>query len=295
MTKTKRLLATFLALTMALATACGGKGDPGRVGAGLTGATTFPTTTSIPLISNGETVGPNIATALNQILATLYQDELYIASGNAGLARTTVTLLSGAYTGSGTGTLTASANAAFGTQDSVATLVVGDVVLLPAGLANVTAAKDAGPYVILNMGSGSTKWVLTRPAWWLTGAACGSIINVSGESTIFGGTQWFSYAAKGTVIDTTDCQLYPDVITTQITLVAGTKTITSFPIRSTSLTTVCPVLRTTGGTVTTTVGYQPTALVAGAIGTGSFTIQAEQAGLTINASDTSTLNVLITN
>jgi len=133
-----------------------------------------PTTTA-PTITATESAPFRIAAAFITFATSVLADlnTLFGTSegaGNAFTARAVVSLLSGAYTGSGTGTLTASANAAFGTQDGVSTLAVGDVVLLQAGTTNLTAAKDAGPYTISVLGSGTVKWVLTRPLWWATGA-----------------------------------------------------------------------------------------------------------------------------
>ena len=291
-----RLIAMFATLAALAAMACTPPGgtESHRVGSGLPGSATFPTTASVTSVSNGETVGPNIATALNVLAGSVVTDLGTVATGNAAFARAVVTALSGAYTGSGTGVLTASANAAFGTQDSISTLVVGDVVLLPGGLANITAPKDTGPYVITAIGSGAAKWSIARPAWWPTGSQCGATIAVSGESVIYGGSQWFTFAPKGTVVDTTDCQVYPDVIAFSTTLVAGTKSLTTFPIRSTTLSAVNCVYSGVGAQAAT-VNYK-IALTAGYINTGTVAITALAAGmLTGQTTDVSTLNCELIN
>lgn len=92
-----------------------------------------------------------------------------VGNGVAPMTARAVATSIAAYGGTTTGTLTANANGAIGAQDGV-TLAAGDVVFLPEGIANLSAASDAGPYVVANTGSASTKFVLTRPAWWSTGA-----------------------------------------------------------------------------------------------------------------------------
>ncbi len=117
-----------------------------------------------------------------------------------------------AYTGTGTGTLTAGANGAMGAQDGI-TLAVGDVVLVPAVVTGATiTAADIGPYVISSLGGASAKIVLTRPSWWEHGATIqtGQAITV-GEGTIWAGIDWKPLCAKGGVVDTTDPAMYPRI------------------------------------------------------------------------------------
>lgn len=132
-----------------------------------------------------------------------------------------------AYTGSGTGTLTAGANGAMGAQDGV-TLAAGDVVILPAVVTGATiTAADVGPWVVSSLGGASAKIVLTRPDWWPTGGGIpqAQSIDVGGEGTIWAGIAWKSLAAKGAIIGTTDPALYPRVhkgtgaVGTQVTAV----------------------------------------------------------------------------
>ena len=120
------------------------------------------------------------------------------------------------------GTLTANAVGAIGAQDGV-TLVAGDVVILPTDKA--ATAKDAGPYIVVNPGSGAAKFVLTRPAWFATGSTqqTGTMLTVGGEGTVYGGSEWKSIIAATTfVVDTTDGVFYPRIQTvTTAAMVAG--------------------------------------------------------------------------
>src|SRR5262249_6780178 len=83
-----------------------------------------------------------------------------------------------AYGGTGTGALTESANGALAAQDGL-TIAVGDILFLPHGLTNVTAA-DVGPWVVTGLGGASSKWTLVRPSWWPHGSAIPlvAIINI---------------------------------------------------------------------------------------------------------------------
>ena len=221
----------------------------------------------------------------------------------SGAARAVVTTID-AYGGSGTGTLTeTTAASGFGTQDGLATLAVGDTVFLPAGTTNITAAKDAGPYVISVLGSASVKWVLTRPAWWGTGAAIqGQSYVAITEGTLFTASKWFSYAVKGKVVDTDDPAMYPDKVTQVITMANGNssnKAVTNVPILSATKTQFVANLKTQAGTSTGVVRYGE--LVAsttiGALNTATVTIQAFLASnVAVSAvSDTSTVTLTIIN
>ena len=229
----------------------------------------------------------------------------YSANPLAGLstqykARAVVTTLQ-AYTGSGTNTLTETVNGAISAADGV-TLAVGDVVIIPAGTTNLTGALDAGPWQVSALGSGAAKWVLVRPDWWTTGAVIplGQVIDCGGEGTLYGGTQWKSFAAQGSaVIGTNDPVLWPDAVTTTATLVAGSVAVTSIPVRSLTKSQFQASLNTIGGTLTGTVGYgvlpNVSALTAGNLGTVSITFKALASADAVQASDTSTINVTITN
>jgi hypothetical protein len=179
--------------------------------------------------------------------------------------------------------------AAFGTQDGVSTLAVGDVVLLPGAATNISATKDSGPYVITTIGSGTVKWVLTRPSWWATGATMplAGEVSIGGEGTIFGGGVWRSFAAKATVIDTTDPAFYPHQtsVSLGVNSIAGV-TAANSTLYVASQGVVVPVASTASGTEgawhmsTTTPGYPGTSSL---IATSS------------NASDTSKVTFLVTN
>jgi hypothetical protein len=223
---------------------------------------------------------------------------------SAGVARVVITSLPNGYTGSGTGTLTGTANAALGTQDGVTTLAVGDVVFLPAGLANTTAAHDEGPYIILALGSGTTPYQLTRPSWFATGELIqlAQTVKIGSEGAQWRGTTWKSFSVKGAVIDTQDPGFYPDLVTQSVTLTAGTVTIAGIPVRPTNTSlAIVFASRTTPSTPSLTVQYNPSAITPGRVGTAggltqaSVTVQAQIAAGTINVADGSTLTAAIQN
>lgn len=206
-----------------------------------------------------------------------------------GTVRAVITSLA-ANTESTAGILTADANGALGAQDGV-TLDPGDDVYIPEGTTNLDSPEQAGPYTVITVGDGSTKFVLARPAWWLDGAviAQASDVKVS-DGTLYGGSTWRTFAAKGAVVGTDAPAAYPNYVAQQITLVAGTKNITNVPVKSASKVVVSMSLR--GGTPAgTTTNYQLAAATAGALGTASLTVQAEAtAGVIVNT-DVSVLNV----
>ena len=204
------------------------------------------------------------------------------------------------YTGSGTGVLTFGSNAAIGTQDGVSTLAVGDVVILQGGTLGSCAitAKDVGPYVITQLGSGSLPVILTRPSWWANGSTIprGAQIKVGIEGTLFGGTTWSSWVAASQLVGTNDPVLYPDKVATVVALASSQTILSTVPLRTATTPIVCS-LSAVGGTTTSTVGYGPIAApTAGYLGTASVTIVAQAAGMTKNgSSDTSNVSVLIVN
>jgi hypothetical protein len=218
----------------------------------------------------------------------------------AGYARgvfTTITT-STTYTGSGTGTLTFGSNAATGTQDGI-TVAVGDVFILQGGTLGSCAitAKDTGPWVFTSLGTASAPVILSRPSWWANGITCptGYIIKVGPEGTLFGSTQWRSFANPGTVVGTTDSQFYPDQVSQSVVLVAGTVTVTNVPLKSaTKSQTWCSV--NTLNTATSTVGYGVVAApTAGYQGACSIVVDAYIANMTKNASDVSTVILTVQN
>jgi hypothetical protein len=212
-------------------------------------------------------------------------------------ARAVVTTLA-AYGGTTTGILTATANGAFGTQDGVSTLAVGDVVFVQEGTTNLSASSDAGPYVITALGATGSKWVLTRPLWWETGATIveGTTVDISGEGTLWANATWKATCAKSQVVDTNDAKWYPGRVTQQVQLAAGVLAITNVPILSASKTQFLATLEAQGGTSTSVVAYLATTVTPGAIGTATFTVKALESGwATTQTGDTSTLNVTVIN
>lgn len=211
------------------------------------------------------------------------------------VARAVVTSLA-AYAGTGTGTLTASSAAAFGAQDGVA-VAAGDVVFIEGGTTNLTDPKDSGPWVITTIGTAQVKWVLQRPGWWTHGALVplSQIVSIGGEGTLKPGVSWKSFAAPGKVIGTDDPDMYADKVIQQVTLVAGTKTVSNVGIRdATKVIIDCSLA--TANTATSTVGYGVIAApTAGYTGTASVVVDAYAANMTKNATDVSTVNVSISN
>lgn len=219
-----------------------------------------------------------------------------------------VCTLPDAYTGSGTATLTeTTAASGLGTQEGV-TLAVGDVVFVPPGSANLSNAKDSGPWVVSVIGNGATKWVLTRPDWWLNGSTIpqGKIIDIGGEGNFSGGSRWKTFCGKNQNVGTNDPQFFVGRITFQVTLASGTKALTAgtggvgggnCPVGILSASrSQCEVsLNTLGGTNTGTVSYGSKALTPGYIGTAAVSLFAFAANMTTQASDASVLNVTLDN
>ena len=245
-------------------------------------------------------VGLNDPSASAQIAVQVGMSSPYgtvlTAPSSANTARCVVSSIH-AYTGTTTGVLTSTANGAFGTMDGIAT-AAGDIVLLPAGTTNITAASDAGPYVITTLGTSGTPWVLTRPDWWATGSTLpyGASIKI-GSGTVFGGTSWKSYAAKGSqVVDTNDPLMYPDHVTQAVTLASGVKAISNVPIYSATRSNVLCALSALGGTNTGTVTFGTlVAATPGALNTATVTVNALATAQTVQTGDASTLLVTIIN
>jgi hypothetical protein len=175
-------------------------------------------------LQNSETFPPNIATAVNAAFASQS-------------ARCCITALPGAYTGTLTGVLTASANGAIAAQNGV-TPAAGDLVLLLEGATHIAANADAGLFQVTQPGTSGTPYILTRPAGWAHGAVIpvGSGVQIGGEDTLFGGAFFTAFCAKGSVVDTTDPALYPDKVTQTVTLASGTHAaLTNVPIRPTTV------------------------------------------------------------
>lgn len=174
------------------------------------------------------------------------------------------------------------------------TYVAGDVVLLTAQ----TTAAENGPYVV---GTVATTAPLTRPDWWVAGSAIaqGQVIQVGGEGTIFGGSEWKALCAKSKIVGTDDPVFYPRVCKGTVTLVAGTITLGSTQGLFLKSTTASSILITpnTANTTTSTVTYGAAVAsrTAGVSGTAAAVLQARVAAGTINVADISTLDFLVTN
>ena len=179
-------------------------------------------------------------------------------------ARNVVTSLQ-AYTGSGTGALTETANGAWAAQDGV-TNAVGDVVFIPATTTNLVSAVDSGPWQITSLGSAGTKWTLVRPDWFTHAAAViqGTDIIIGGEGTTGAGNQWRSFAAVAQIVDANDPVFYPRIQkVTTAAMTAGVSAANS-TLFVRALAQFSPLPGTPGGTQgilrmsTTTAGYPGT-------------------------------------
>ena len=265
---------------------------------------TTPTTTT-PSITSTEVAPFRIASALLTFAASVIADlgTLFGLLGASGAyeARAVVTSLP-ANTGTGTGTLSGSVNGAFGTQDGISTLAVGDVVVIQGGTANLAAPKDSGYWQIQSLGGAGSKWSLIRPSWWATGSVVpiSARVETGGEGTFFANTAWKATCAKGTVIDTTDPLIYCGNISFTGVLVAGVLSLPAGTLKvgilSATRSLVSATCSATGGTVTTTVGYGPKASpTPGYLGTAAVTLYALTAGQGTNTTDTSTILVNVDN
>jgi len=178
------------------------------------------------------------------------------------------------------------------------TYVAGDIVLLAA---QTTAAQN-GPYVVGTVSSGTAP--LTRPDWFAAGSTIqpGLIIAMSGDGTIFGGSQWKALCAKAKVVDTDDPTFYPQFCKARVTLSSGTYALGATEglfLYSLTKSNVQATRETAGGTLTNTTHYYcpsaSSARVAGVSGVAVVTVNASVAAGTLNNADNSVINVLVTN
>lgn len=169
------------------------------------------------------------------------------------------------------------------------TNVAGDVVYLYAQ----TNPVENGPYVVGGVAAGVAP--LTRPTWWASGSTIGAgqVVDVA-AGTDFSGTQWKAFALAPFVVDAADPDVKPLFVALRTTLVAGTVTITTVPIRSATNSQI-GIRRVTPIGTALTVEYNWSALTPGPFGTASLTVEAQIAAGTINVADASVLNVSITN
>lgn len=235
------------------------------------------------------------------------------------------------YTGTTTGTLTCSHNGAItdatygllcgvnATTTTGPVLAVGDQIFIPAGKLGPSAAAipgaDAGSWTIVSLGGASSKWQITRPAWFATGSkpASGMVIKVGGEDAIYGNTNWRMTAASGKVVDTDDLAFYVEQFTFQATLTSGTLALTATaPITNTtplaSSTCAMPVgifsASRTGilvqpsvlTTLTSCVGFGVTvAATPGYVGTAAVTVSAVATAYAADTSFVGAVNVTVVN
>lgn len=202
---------TIVATAAARAQALRAQGQSGSVLDDIMEAAVFASQNSTAHASGASNI--DIEDAANIIAATNVEAALAeLALKGARFARCVITTIA-AYTGSGTGTLTASANGAIGAQDTNCTLAAGDRVFLPAvtgGAGGTTVAKDTGLWMVVSAG-GSGKFQLTRPPEYAHGAtlALAQDVIIGGEGATWGGNTWRSQAAAGKVVDTDDPLYYP--------------------------------------------------------------------------------------
>lgn len=176
------------------------------------------------------------------------------------------------------------------------TFVAGDVVILTA---QTTPAQN-GPYVVGTVGGGTAP--LTRPSWYAAGSTqpLTLSIRVGSEGTVFKNTTWHTMLSGASfVVDTTDPKWYPLLVSGRTALVAGTFTISTVPVFSTS-SQVCLTRAVANTSTATTGGYHATnagadGITPGVIGTASVIVQATVAAGTINNADISTLHWTIIN
>lgn len=222
----------------------------------------------------------------------------YLIPAAAFTARNVATSLPGTFTVT-SGVLLADANGALGAQDGV-TNAVNDVIILPVGTvgSGTVTAANSGPWKLTAIGGASAKYAAIRPDWWPNAGLIvpGASIGVGGEGTLFGGTVWKTFAAGSVVIGTGDPLLYPDKVTQQKTLSAGTTTISNIPIRLAAKLGFSAGVA--GGTpAATTTAYQiklSGGITIGALGTAAVIVEAQSVVGTIVNTDVTVLNVTLT-
>lgn len=244
---------------------------------------------------SGITIISEVSDLVNGISFANYfaQTTAGINTGAQHVVRACIPSALGAYTNVN-GVLTENANGAIGTQDGV-TLAVGDLVLLPNGVA--ASAVDAGIYQVTALGSAGAKFVLTAaPEWQIGFTVLPKTEVLVSEGTLYANTTWVvTNTGRANLVGTASFTFYPRQVIQSLTLVAGTTTITNVPIFS-ALKTCIVAERTTANTTASTISYNTIGgKTAGALGTATLTFQACVAAGTINNADISTLAVMVTN
>jgi hypothetical protein len=169
------------------------------------------------------------------------------------------------------------------------TNVANDIVLLAAQ----TTGPQNGIYQVGTVTAGAAPLTRVAPLGAGGSFSASTIVLEISAGTVFANSEWKNTATG--VVGTNDPAFYPAVVTQQVTLAAGISAVTNVPILSATKTQFVESRITAGGTVATTVAYNPTAITAGPLGTATATIQAQVAAGTIQNADTSTLNVSIIN
>lgn len=203
-----------------------------------------------------------------------------------------------AYTKTG-GTLTGNANGAItSAMADGQTPVVGDIMLLPPGIA--ASATDAGLWVITAVGSGSAVFTAVQALGWQNGQFIPFKAEIEIErGTLFALSTWVNtLAGDSNAVGTASFTLFPRVVVQQVTLTgSGNIAVNTVPIASATKTALIPVRQAPAGAgVANTIMYHPaTNPTPGPLGTATTTIQAVIAAGTINSGDQSVLWLTIIN
>lgn len=179
------------------------------------------------------------------------------------------------------GVWTATANGALATQDGV-TMAVGDKIVLPPGTLTTlsVSAANSGPYVVTNLGSSTSKVVLTRTSRFADGATITpwTTVRVGGEGTNYKNTSWIAKPATASkVVGTDDPLMFPAEMIIPLTCSSGTATTALCPLRGAGLFWV-GVSFTGGSPAVSVTNIVASTQTPGGIGTASIVIQ-EQAHL----------------
>lgn len=177
------------------------------------------------------------------------------------------------------------------------TYAAGQTVLL----ANQTTAAQCGPYLVGPVVAGVA--ALRRHHAWPTGSAWpeGATVNViEGDGTRYALSTWRSTATGSKIVGTDDPLFYPATYRQTVTLVSGTYTIGvgggSEPLFLLAGATIELTSNTHAGTIGTSRIEAPSASrTAGKAGTALFVINSLIDNGGVGTSDTSTVDVLVTN
>lgn len=245
----------------------------------------------------------------SKCVALIGPDGVAMAKGiQASAAVTTRDVGRGVFTSLGgtttyaSGIMSGPTNTALGAQDGL-TIAVGDILWAQKGLTNLPAAAQAGPWQILTLGSGSSKWTACRPWWYATGSTIPMDFTVrigpegTGVTPALAGTRWMAFCAPGCVVDTDDPLFWPQYVSGSYTASSGVvlNADATFPIRSTTLSSIKATNQGTAAHASTVGPPRVTAVTAGAKGTSALTMKAESAPGTTNTSDVGVYTVAVQN